>query len=393
MPIENVQGITYGELRPRKRIDEANTGDARIGGFPVYPNLMRELCDPDGDPAIRHARELHLCAVFSAWAYSDAVTLSSIAVRMGLEKNRVRKTVVVNDSMFVRSTAYVIQSENGAVAFLVYRGTEPFELATWATDADVKAVAVKVPGTDDATVHGGFYRNQRATWFDVVASLDQAGTGKSILNRNNYGTLVKADRIVGECPGYEPIGPLQRLYVTGHSLGGAMALLAAYRLLSDAAYGDFRDTLQGLYTFGQPMVGNPAFARLCRDQERFPFFANAYFRCVYERDVVPHLPPLLSGPHEHFGTLLVSDGVDDATPLWTPSNSATKQVRSFTAMLAAATDVIVEQIPLWRDIASVARRMPILRQSDLIYSFYDHSPAYYVSTSQPPGVVSELGDF
>ena len=62
-------------------------------------------------------------------------------------------------------------------------------------------------------------------------------------------------------------------------------------------------------------------------------------------------------------------------------------------MLAAATDVVVEQIPLWRGIASIARRLPIVRQTDLVYSFYDHSPTYYVSASQPPGVVSELGDF
>jgi hypothetical protein len=114
---------------------------------------------------------------------------------------------------------------------------------------------------------------------------------------------------------------------------------------------------------------------------------------VYERDVVPHLPPVLSGPHKHFGTLLTSAGVDEETPHWITSPSSTEQVRSFTAMLAAATDVVVEQIPLWRGIASIARRLPIVRQTDLVYSFYDHSPTYYVSASQPPGVVSELGDF
>ena len=47
----------------------------------------------------------------------------------------------------------------------------------------------------------------------------------------------------------------------------------------------------------------------------------------------------------------------------------TEQVRSFTAILAAATDVVVEQVPLWRSIASFARKVPILRESDLVYSF------------------------
>lgn len=388
MPVENVQGITYGQLRPLKAV---TTG---VGGFPVYPDLVRELCD-ETNPNLRRTRALHVAAVLSAWAYSDAATLSSVAVRMGLERNRVRKISVVNDSMFVRSTAYVVQSEHGEVAFLVYRGTEPFELATWATDADVKPVAVKVPRTKDATVHGGFYRNQRATWFDVAASLSQACNGMSILTRPWFGALNNPDRVLGEdLDPADGIAPLRDLYVTGHSLGGAMAVLSAFRILHDPDYAGFKERLRGLYTFGQPMVGSPELARLCREDERFaPFFEDAYFRCVYERDVVPHLPPGLSGPHQHFGNLLVSDGVTDGTPQWTPGRGTTEQVRSFTAMLAAATDVVVEQIPLWRDIASIARRLPIVRQSDLIYSFYDHSPSYYVACSQPAEVVTELGDF
>jgi hypothetical protein len=72
---------------------------------------------------------------------------------------------------------------------------------------------------------------------------------------------------------------------------------------------------------------------------------------------------------------------------------ACRERRAFTAILAAATDLVVEQIPLWRSIASFARKVPILRESDLVYSFYDHSPTYYVAYSQPPGVVIELGDF
>lgn len=386
MPIENVQGITYGQLRPLK--EPTNY----VGGFPVYPNLIDELRDTE-NPSLQRTRALHVCAVLSAWAYSDTATLSSIAVRMGLERNRVRKISIVNDSMFVRSTAYLVQSAGGEVAFLVYRGTEPFELATWATDADVKPVAIKVPQRKGASVHGGFYRNQRATWFDVVASLVQACEGRSILTRSAFGAVNNPRQVLGDADPSDGIGSLTDLYVTGHSLGGAMAVLTTFRILHDHTYEQFQRRLRGLYTFGQPMVGNPEFADMCADKTRFPFFDAAYFRCVYERDVVPHLPPGLSGPHRHFGNLLASDGVDDGMPQWTPGRSSTEQVRSFTAMLAAATDVVVEQIPLWRDIASIARRLPIVRQSDLIYSFYDHSPSYYVACSQPSGVVSELGDF
>jgi hypothetical protein len=388
MQIENVQGITYAEMRPRKPI----TSPPQIGGFPVYPDLVRDLCDPGFvSEEERQARALHICAVLSAWAYSDASTLSSIMVRMGLEKNRCRQIVVANDTMFVRSTAYLIQSACGRVAFLTYRGTEPFELATWATDADVKPVAVKPDPNGKAAVHGGFYRNQRATWFDVVAGLQRASAGDSILARSGAGAITQPQCERGTPDPGEKIAPLEAFYVTGHSLGGAMAVLAAYRMQADGAYSAFKPYLKALYTFGQPMVGNPEFAEQCRQLE---FFASKYVRCVYQRDVVPHLPPSLAGPHEHFGALLSSETATGSSLVrWAPSGERTEQVRSFTAILAAATDVAIEQVPLWRDVASLARKVPILRDSDLLYSLYDHSPTNYVACSQPPGVVSELGDF
>ena len=101
MHVENVEGITYEELRPKKQ----KTPGAQVGGFPVYPDLVRELSQPGFvSDDVRQARALHVCAVLSAWSYCDAATLSSIMVRMGLAKNRCRRIVVVNDSMFVRST-------------------------------------------------------------------------------------------------------------------------------------------------------------------------------------------------------------------------------------------------------------------------------------------------
>src|SRR5205085_5788573 len=130
METESVYGITYGDIRPVKALSAP-----KVGGFPVYPDLVDDLCGwTTGSPP---EQVTHVCAVLSAWAYSDAHTLSQMMVRMGLERNRCRRICIVNDSMFVRSTAFLMQSYCGRIAFLVYRGTEPFELATWATDADV----------------------------------------------------------------------------------------------------------------------------------------------------------------------------------------------------------------------------------------------------------------
>ena len=70
------------------------------------------------------------------------------------------------------------------------------------------------------------------------------------------------------------------IWITGHSLGAALATLAADRL---------RD-VQGLYTFGSPRVGNQQF----RDR-----FSVRAFRVVNGRDIVADVPP--KGPYRHVG--------------------------------------------------------------------------------------------
>lgn len=85
--------------------------------------------------------------------------------------------------------------------------------------------------------------------------------------------------------------PLAEVYVTGHSLGAAIAMLAAYELQYEE-----RIPVAGVYTFGQPRVGNEAFRT----------FYNAgapqrTWRLTHWHDPVPHLP-LRSMGFAHLGT-------------------------------------------------------------------------------------------
>jgi triacylglycerol lipase len=80
--------------------------------------------------------------------------------------------------------------------------------------------------------------------------------------------------------------PSRTLWMTGHSLGAALATLAAERYKN----------VQGLYTFGSPRVGDSRF--------RVQFPAKGY-RLVHNNDIVTELP--LPGIYFHVGELWYID--------------------------------------------------------------------------------------
>lgn len=69
-----------------------------------------------------------------------------------------------------------------------------------------------------------------------------------------------------------------KIYLTGHSLGGAIAVLAAPDIKE--LYG----TISAFYTFGQPRVGNSEFAA-------FVSRIGGLERVIHYADIVPHLMP------------------------------------------------------------------------------------------------------
>jgi len=118
-----------------------------------------------------------------------------------------------------------------------------------------------VPDPADLRAHGGFQDAADSVYSEVLATVARRSEG-------------------GKLP----------VWVTGHSLGGALAALVALRLNYHLA-GRARVTV---YSFSAPKIGNHPFPD--RMAARVPVF----FRLTYGRDVVPVLPPL-GYDHVHQG--------------------------------------------------------------------------------------------
>ncbi|HWF73559.1 MAG TPA: lipase family protein [Solirubrobacteraceae bacterium] len=350
MEIRDVAAPSPSQLRPLK--------PNRTATFPVFPDLVDTLVAASKHPADIVAYAMAVCCAYS---YSDTGTVAMIMARMGLEDNRCLMVAENVDVLFLTSTSFLLQSKDGRVVILCYRGTPPTSLITWLTDLEIDPVKARMPGpkgSADYLVHAGFYRNVRSTRYVVEAALDRALKGQSVLKAG------------GRMP-----GKLEALYITGHSLGGASAAMLAAMLVTDPAFARIAAKLKAVYTFGAPMIGSPEFARACNKNA---FLHRKLIRYVYANDIVPQLPPKESGAFAHFGTEYRYRPAGD-NGAWHHNERPREQLRNLVEILTTPLSFLAKQISLTREIPFHA-------------SVNDHLPQYYIDALKPDGVRSEFGD-
>ncbi|MGW5863910.1 lipase family protein [Streptomyces sp. NPDC055239] len=420
---QHAKAPSFSDLRPFKEA----TGTGPTGAFPVYPDLVERLLantsQPDPEGVVPHA--LATCA---AYAYAgtpqaaDPETLAMIMARIGLEENRCRVFEQRVDALYVTSAAYLLQDKDRRVVILCYRGTQPEDIISILTDADVRPETLRVDLDGERyEVHAGFYRNMRASRYLVMQALERAMRGESV-DPDEQGT-------VGE--------GMEALYVTGHSLGGAMAALMGVVLMHEPRYAAVAEKLRAVYTFGQPMLGGPDFAAACHracDRRGVHVLRDRLIRYIYDRDVVPALPPRPVGPYAPFGRefhyrrqqgavegalTLVADAMIEALSL--PGDLLGGRLRATAASRVQAMGRAVAGLvrgpgrqPGWVEVrppapgypqmdnlaglavvaplAFFAARLALTRNVPFTYSFEDHGPGHYVNALAPPGVMSEFGD-
>jgi triacylglycerol lipase len=141
----------------------------------------------------------------------------------------------------------------GNAIYVVFRGTKT--IAEWVSDATFSQVDYTYVANAGKTETGfsGIYASIRGAMIQKVASLASGGT--------TYTTL----------------------YVTGHSLGAALAVLAAPDF---AAQTPFKQPV--VYTFAGPRAGDPLFASV------YDLNIGTTWRVVNTNDEVPKLPNVVS---------------------------------------------------------------------------------------------------
>ncbi|CAN4095171.1 unnamed protein product [Withania somnifera] len=173
-----------------------------------------------------------------------------------------------------------------------FRGTEPFDVDDWITDFDYSWYEVPKLGK----VHMGFLEALGLGNRENISTFHEqlfVKNAKSIDSENVDGTVAHPEERTAYYVVRSKLKNLlkehenAKFVVTGHSLGGALAILFPTMLVIHEET-DVMKRLLGVYTYGQPRIGNRQLGRFMEEHLEHP--VSKYFRVVYCNDLVPRLP-------------------------------------------------------------------------------------------------------
>ncbi|WP_437790744.1 lipase family protein [Sorangium sp. So ce693] len=248
----------------------------------------------------------NILCIASTWAYSDIDTFARVMhCRGSMRGSETVGITNINPVLFEHTTAYLTQSKDRRVAILCFCGAEIKNAIDSLLQLDSQEPLMSM-----GRVHGGLYRSILSLWPLIEFLLMHACKGKSICDAamraksrahscveeaTRYGRppqqlpeqALDADSLSRILPSPMDKGgdKLEALYITGHGIGGALAVLAAALIEMTPTLHSIRRKLQGIYTYGQTNVGDRDFARTFE-----PRFGSKIFRHVDLDDFVTYLP-------------------------------------------------------------------------------------------------------
>ncbi|CAN4082910.1 unnamed protein product [Withania somnifera] len=189
--------------------------------------------------------------------------------------------------------AFVLQDKNvdPELIIVAFRGTEFFNSDDWISDFNLSWYEIAGMGK----VHAGFMKalglQKSIGWpkdIEHTSTNNQPSPAYYFLRKLLKQLLEKNEKA--------------SFVVTGHSLGGALAILFP-AILAFHKESWLLKRLAGVYTFGQPRVGDENFVEYVKGQ--LAKHEVPYYRIVYSNDMVPRLPYDNSTfMFKHFGTCI-----------------------------------------------------------------------------------------
>jgi triacylglycerol lipase len=140
---------------------------------------------------------------------------------------------------------------------------------------------------NDESVVIAFRGTEPTSFNDVKADLNAWPDKAMVGGRVHNGFQTEVDNVWPQIEKTMKRHTKKKIYVCGHSLGGAMATIAASRM--EMSY-----KIQCLYTFGSPRVGNRTWLKNCKFE---------HYRFVNNNDLVTRVPPAFM-LYKHHGTLV-----------------------------------------------------------------------------------------
>jgi triacylglycerol lipase len=185
---------------------------------------------------------------------------------------------------------------------------QPKQYQGTATDAQVRALAL----TPAANLHFGWFCLDSANktliiafrgteyihdWmddFDFIPAPYAPVPGRGTVHQGfQLVYLTIRENLIGLLDKYS--GGYTQVFITGHSLGGALCALAAVDIVNVN-----QDLAPTVYTWAEPRVGHDDFVIF------YNTHVNICYRIVNVWDVVPHLPPDIAG-YQHEGNQVIID--------------------------------------------------------------------------------------
>ncbi|MGK7886985.1 MAG: lipase family protein [Crocosphaera sp.] len=244
------------------------------------PELLAPEDYTTSEPNFENA---YICANISQLCYLSSVNARHMnigyeeAVRLtlkawGCSHEDIKKTIFIDSQEIRDEEGNYVADTQGLIIFhkntaiIGFRGSEK-KVGDWATNFKIRSREL------DYTDKPYEPENPLAVIFSKKPRVHRGflKAFKAILVNSKYHDSVM-----------KQLGAAENVWLTGHSLGGAIAILAANYLLEQV---EPKIHVSGVYTFGAPRVGNTHYRNLINKRLKYQ-----YWRFMNENDPVPDLP-------------------------------------------------------------------------------------------------------